>query len=331
MDKLDTFKERHSGNEIQHQQQPEPEHDNLPLSHHPIGLHEKIELLHLGLWEIGLDGKTLCINPTACSILEFDEPAEIVGMPYSTFFSKENLRQFERFFHSQEAFSPFRFEIIGKKGTHKTIVMAGMPLMLDSAQVHGILFYFYEVKQNQTDVEAIFKECDLYRTIVETTSEGIWIINAAEETVFVNDNLCHFLGYSPHDMIGKPISSFINKEEINFLRKKLFQRQKGVWERYDYQLRHKNGSYTWAIVSASPIMDSEKNYWGSLAMVMDITDRKQKEQELHETNTLLEKTFDSLNEAVLVIDPANRSIVKCNSAVESIFGYSMDELAGKNT
>ncbi len=66
-------------------------------------------------------------------------------------------------------------------------------------------------------------------------------------------------------------------------------------------------------------------------VVIDITERKQAERELRHTTQLLEKTLESLNEAVLVVDPSARKIVTCNAAVEQIFGYPKEELIGAST
>ena len=67
------------------------------------------------------------------------------------------------------------------------------------------------------------------------------------------------------------------------------------------------------------------------AIYTDITERKEAEQELQRTTQLLEKTLESLNEAVLVVDPSERTIVTCNAAVEQVFGYQKEELIGAST
>ncbi len=53
-------------------------------------------------------------------------------------------------------------------------------------------------------------------------------------------------------------------------------------------------------------------------------------EQLRETNALLEKTLASLTEAVLVVDPSDRSIIACNPAVEEVFGYSAGEIVGRD-
>ncbi|NOY84307.1 MAG: EAL domain-containing protein [Nitrospirae bacterium] len=47
-------------------------------------------------------------------------------------------------------------------------------------------------------------------------------------------------------------------------------------------------------------------------------------------DALLEGTFESLGEAVLVVDPETRIVLFCNPAAEQIFGYSQEEMIGQN-
>jgi len=62
-----------------------------------------------------------------------------------------------------------------------------------------------------------------------------------------------------------------------------------------------------------------------------IQELKRMERELHESHQLLEKTFSSLDEAVLVVDPHTRTILTVNPALEIVFGYSEEETLGRNT
>ena len=53
-------------------------------------------------------------------------------------------------------------------------------------------------------------------------------------------------------------------------------------------------------------------------------------QAFRDAELLLEKVFDSLADAILVIDANTRNIMACNSGVRRVFGYSENELKGRN-
>ena len=67
-------------------------------------------------------------------------------------------------------------------------------------------------------------------------------------------------------------------------------------------------------------------------VAVDITDQKQKEEQLQKTTNLHQKTLDSIEEAVFVIGPDHRQIVRsCNAQVKTVFGYNPEELMGITT
>lgn len=70
---------------------------------------------------------------------------------------------------------------------------------------------------------------------------------------------------------------------------------------------------------------------GVVVVGEDITESKRAEKEVRDAKKLLEKTFASLDEVVLVVDPATRLIKSCNPAAERVFGYGAKELIGRTT
>jgi PAS domain S-box-containing protein len=66
------------------------------------------------------------------------------------------------------------------------------------------------------------------------------------------------------------------------------------------------------------------------ALAAEVSDRKRAQEALRAAHELLEGTFASLSDAVLVLDAATRTILTCNAAVERIFGYTKQELLGRS-
>ena len=120
-----------------------------------------------------------------------------------------------------------------------------------------------------------------YRRIVDTAIEGIWEFGRDALTTFVNARMAEMLGYSGAELIGRPMSDFIFAEDVSDHLKKMENRRQRLAERYERRFRCKNGETLWTLVSATPILDADHRYSGSFGMIVDITERKQAESEIH--------------------------------------------------
>ena len=126
-----------------------------------------------------------------------------------------------------------------------------------------------------------------YRRIVETSLEGIWAVTADATNSYVNDEMARMLGYSPEDMIGRPLADFLTDEAMLDQEMRVAERRSGQSGRYERAYRHADGSKVYCMVSVTPVMGDDGEFHGSFAMVMDITKRKQAEKALLESNERL--------------------------------------------
>jgi len=131
---------------------------------------------------------------------------------------------------------------------------------------------------------------------VENLNEGLWVLDADGATTFVSDRMAEMLGYQPEEMIGVSVYDFADEEGKARMRHRLAVRQRGVSEQYDFEFLRKDGTRLQAYLAAAPIFDENRNFTGSHAGVLDITDRKRAEEELKESEvrfrTVADFTFD---------------------------------------
>jgi PAS domain S-box-containing protein len=139
-----------------------------------------------------------------------------------------------------------------------------------------------DVSDRKAVEKALQQSEERYRRIVETTSEGIWMLDAENNTSFVNAKMAAMLGYSVEKMLGIPLFAFMGEEEQKIALAYIERRYQGIDERHDFKFRRQDGSDLWAIVSATPIFDTNGQYTGALAMITDITERKQAENALQQ-------------------------------------------------
>jgi PAS domain S-box-containing protein len=129
-----------------------------------------------------------------------------------------------------------------------------------------------------------------FRLLVETAQEGIWTLDDAWRTTYVNRHMTRMLGYSGEEMLGLHLFTFLDEEGRKALSQRLdWKSAPSQAEARDLQLVRKDGTSIWASLSTTPIFDEEGNYTGALAMVTDITQRRRAEEQVRQLNAELEQ------------------------------------------
>jgi len=163
-----------------------------------------------------------------------------------------------------------------------------------------------------------------YRIIVDTADEGIWVFDDEYRTTFVNNRMAELLGYENSEMIGKKLSDFLFQEDLPDFEKKASRRKQGIAERYERRIIRKNGTILWTHVSATPIMDSNGRFEGSFAMFTDISERKEAEKALRESEEKYRSIFENAVEGMFQSTPEGK-LITANPSMARIFGYISPE------
>jgi PAS domain S-box-containing protein len=116
-----------------------------------------------------------------------------------------------------------------------------------------------------------------YRQIVETTLEGVWVLNREFRTTYVNSQMAMMLGYSEEEMSGLTLLEFVFDEDAAWMKSKMQGSQYGFHFRFDGRYRRRDGTELWLLANTRPIWE-DGNFTGSFGMFTDITARKQAEE-----------------------------------------------------
>ncbi len=172
---------------------------------------------------------------------------------------------------------------------------------------------------------------DRYRRIIETATEGIWVLDADENTEFANGRLAQMLGYRVEEMQGRSVFDFMDSEGREIAMTCLEQLRHGIQAPHDCKFRCKNGVDLWAIVSATSIFNTQGDYTGVLAMITDITDRRRTQANLEQSLCLLQTTLESTVDGILAIDifgnilTMNRQFITQWSLSDSVLPMQNDQ------
>jgi PAS domain S-box-containing protein len=110
--------------------------------------------------------------------------------------------------------------------------------------------------------------------VLETTSEGVWLIDEESRTTFVNRHTARILGYDEHAMVGMHLFDFMDDEGRKICERNLERRRNGIEEHHDFKFMRSDGRAVWTTLATNPVYDREGRYAGALAMVSDVTEKK---------------------------------------------------------
>ncbi|MFM9265863.1 PAS domain S-box protein [Tychonema sp. BBK16] len=133
-----------------------------------------------------------------------------------------------------------------------------------------------------------------YRSLVETSQDMIWSVDAIGRYTFVNPAVKYIYGYEPEEMLGRPFSDFMTPEQTQKELKvfaNLFAGE-SIFQHESAQIA-KDGSIKYLMFNAISLYDESGNILGITGTATDITDRKRAEAALQHANAELERRVEA--------------------------------------
>ncbi len=174
--------------------------------------------------------------------------------------------------------------------------------------------------------EALRKSEEMLRSLFESASEAIIVVDGEGHIVSVNMQAGQIFGYEQGELLGQPIEMLLPERarEAHVEHRARYMsdpRRRAMGAGLELYGRRKDGSEFPVEISLSYVREGD----GILVMslITDITQRKQAEGKLREQSALL----DHAQEAIMVCDMQER-IVYWNKGAERLYGWTADEAIG---
>ncbi|PMQ15771.1 EAL domain-containing protein [Janthinobacterium sp. AD80] len=217
------------------------------------------------------------------------------------------------------------YRIIDSFGTERWVAENGQPQAGEQGVtwVDGIIADISQRKHHEMRIEALLTE---QSAILDNVMFGVMFVRH-RRIISVNRRCEDLFGYDPGQMMGKStaivFTSSYDFEEAGERQYPALAAGGDFSEERQYQRR--DGSLFWALVSGCAL-DPQRPNEGSIWVYADITARKEAEEKLRLSATVLEHIADG----VMVVD-AHGIIVTVNPAFTQITGYTEAEAVGRHS
>lgn len=291
---------------------------------------ELVEELHEGILVENAEEIITFVNPQTTTLLGYSME-ELVGQPTSIIIpedEKENIRN-ETVKRPLGISSTYESTLMTKDGRIVPVIISTAPLFFESGKFRGILSLFTDITERKQVEELVRDNEERFRRLTEQNLMGIAIIQDGMIR-YANQACSEISGYSTEELMTWNQARFIqviHPDYRSFVAEQLMKKQagdeNGIVDRYSFRLADKAGKIKWANLYSKSIIYQGKP--ADFAMLIDVTEQKQAEETLRESEEMYRNLFHFSNDGIFIHNLEGK-IIDANKKSLEIFGYFKDEL-----
>ena len=166
--------------------------------------------------------------------------------------------------------------------------------------------------------------------VVESSDDSIIAVTLDGIVLTWNGGAENIFGYHAGEVVGKPVSILLPSDLPGDVSNILDRIRRGEQvEHYQTTRISKDGKKVHISLTVSPILDATGRIIGASSIARDITERKEREEEIKQTNGYLENVLENSPDAIGIVDEHGK-FIKWNKMAAELYGYSFEELRGKS-
>ena len=218
-----------------------------------------------------------------------------------------------------------------KDGTPIQIESKVIALRDSRGRTTGYVGVNRDISERKRGEEALREAEGRYRLLFEE-APAMYVISRSEHGTPIitdcNDLFLTTLGYSRAEVLGRPLGDFYAPpSRVQLLEQGGFQRaMEGRFLAEERQLLARDGHVVEALLRAEPELDDDGRTIGTRAMYLDITERKQAEEALRESEERFRTLAEASFEGIAIHDKGK--VLSANQTLAAMFGHELPEIIG---
>jgi len=164
------------------------------------------------------------------------------------------------------------------------------------------------------------------RAIYDTSNAAIFLVDHAGRIIHANRRMAEMFGRPLAELIGSEYVAQVHPDERETGRSSMMSLLDSELDfvTVERHYRRRDGSEFWGELSARRLQDVSGRRIGLVALIIDISSRKEAQAQLR----LAAKVFENSHEGIVITD-ADTRILSANRAFTTITGYSEAEIRGQ--
>lgn len=278
-----------------------------------------IETANEGIWVLDVKLRTTYVNHTMANLMGYSAEA-MLGRPITDFLFEADRAAMESKLARRRQGHKERYEFRYRRAdnTELWVRASGSPLLDKDGAFCGTMALFTDITRERHTEAALRSTQELYRNLVENASDLIYETDARGHFTFFNPTALHLTKYPPEYLQGLHYLELVHpdyrKAAARFYGRQFVRRTVNSY--YEYPVVTQDGSLVWFGQQVHLLL-RDGQITGFQAVARDITERKQAEAALRESEDRFKRLSEASFEAIVITEQGR--IVDANSTFCQMF------------
>jgi PAS domain S-box-containing protein len=199
----------------------------------------------------------------------------------------------------------------------------------------GLAVTFCDITQKKQDQQELLIARERLEYLLSSNPSVIYSCKTTDNygTTFVSKNVTALLGYEPGEILESDNfwGSHMHPEDKERVWAEMPQLMAQGYHAGEYRFLHKDGTYRWIYDAIKLVRDAAGNPIEIIGSLSDITERKQIEQALQESQRFIQKLSEANPNILYVYDLIEQQNVYINREIDEILDYTPEDLKQMGT
>ena len=256
---------------------------------------------------------------------------EIIGKSVTIFYPENELPKLEKNIElllNGKNIHDLELTIINKNKELIQIALSLAPMKNDEGKITEFVGISRDISDRKSTEEKLLQSEQFFKDISLSLADWIWEIDKNGIYTYCSKNVYSVLGYDSKEIVGKSPFDFMlpkEAEEVGNIFEEIYRQKKPIKDLVNWNIT-KDGKKVCLQTNGVPLFDKKGNLTGFRGVDKDITERKKSEEffKLHS------EIMNNMAEGVFLIGINDGIIKYSNPKIESMFGYTSEEMIGKH-
>ncbi len=279
-----------------------------------------------------LDGNVQMWNPAAERMFGWSEQEALGKM--NPIVPKEKIQEYRNLQGQVRSGHPYiskELERQRKDSTRITLNACSAPLRDESGEITGLLGVFEDITERKQIELKIAEQSALLQQIMDTANVGIGSVDMEGRFSQANRQMADLFGYTVREFIGSSYLDHVHPSEREAGKAGMQALLTGTVSsvELDRLYQRKDGSSFWGHLTCNRFYGAHGNSLGLIGTITDITDRKNAEQALSDSEEKLSMVLDNVGAYIFIKDRKYR-YTYVNKRSADLFRKRTEDIVGKS-